>query len=426
MNWRFAYSLVLWIILPWVLVKLWWRSLREPTYHVRWGERIGCYTETLLPLKGQKTIWIHAVSMGEVNAAKLLVKRLLERFPDDRILFTQMTATGRNAAAKICNKRVHLAWLPYDYPFAVRRFLENFRPDLGVIVETEVWFNLIAASRAAGVPLLLANARLSEKSSRAYARISSLSREAFGAFDAIAAQTEADAARLSNLGARSPKVVGNLKYDSSATIESYQLGKQFREQYGSRGVFLAASTREGEEALLLDALVAMPFTDALLVIVPRHPDRFNQVAELIKGRGLTFFRRTEIEMVPADCRVVLGDSVGEMDAYYQAADVAFVGGSLVDYGGQNLIEACAAGIPVLIGPYTRNFEAVADGAINAGAAWRMLNANETLEKAALLLADSSVRSSMGRAGKAFRVSQQGATEKTVEMIANLLGAGSAV
>jgi 3-deoxy-D-manno-octulosonic-acid transferase len=261
---------------------------------------------------------------------------------------------------------------------------------------------------------------MSEKSAAGYLKVAPLSRGAFGSFNAVAAQTEADASRLLRLGAHSPVVAGNLKFDAVAFQRSDDFEQSFRKRYGRRPVFLAASTRDGEEAILLDALARVPMREILVVIVPRHPQRFETVAELMKTRGVKFERRSGNSNVPIECNFVLGDSVGEMGAYYRSSDVAFVGGSLLDYGGQNLIEACSAGVPVLIGPFTRNFQEAADLAIKAGAARRTMNAAETIEVAFELIADPNTRLEMGRAGKIFCAQHQGATDKTVDIVLRLL------
>ena len=289
-------------------------------------------------------------------------------------------------------------YLPYDYPFAVNRFMRHFKPRFGILMETEIWFNLIHACHATGVPLLLLNARMSEKSARGYARFARLTRDALGGLAAVAAQTADDAARLTGLGARNVSVMGNLKYDIEPPPAMLELGRRLRSQFGTaRKVFLAASTRDGEEALLLDALQQMPIPGMLLVIVPRHPQRFAEVAALLEQRGIPFRRRSELasagepqnRAVPADeiqaeIQAVLGDSMGEMFAYYSAADLAFVGGSLLPYGGQNLIEACAAGAPVLVGPYTHNFAEATQLAVAAGAAVQVQNNGSLVMDTALL------------------------------------------
>jgi 3-deoxy-D-manno-octulosonic-acid transferase len=365
-------------------------------------------------------IWLHAVSMGETRAAEPLLHALRSRHPDCDLLITQMTATGREAAQQLLGGAAHVAWLAYDYPSAVRRFLRHFRPRLGVLMETEIWFHLVGECQRSGVPLLLANARMSAKSARGYAAVAPLARVALGGLSAVAAQTAEDAERLRSLGARAVEVTGNLKFDADPSAGSESLAAQFRRGFGSRAVLLAASTREGEEELLLDALEQNALGDAILVIVPRHPQRFDTVARLLAARGLKFIRRSANTPLDADCGIVLGDSMGEMAAYYRACDAAFVGGSLLAYGGQNLIEACAAGVPVLIGPYTYNFAQAAENAIAAGAAMRVNGAEEAIRLARSILQDAELRERMGKAGVAFCAAHRGATERTLAICERLL------
>jgi 3-deoxy-D-manno-octulosonic-acid transferase len=416
MMWRAGYRLLIWLAFPFVLARLWWRGRAEPEYRRNIGERFGFYPAT----SGRPVIWLHAVSMGETRAAEPLLQALRSRHPDCDLLITQMTATGREAAQRLFGGSVRVAWLAYDYPSAVRRFLSHFRPQLGILMETEIWFHLVEECKRSGVPLLLANARMSAKSARGYAMVAPLVRAALEDLSAVAAQTTGDAERLRSLGARAVEVTGNLKFDAQPNAGSETLAAQFRARFGARAVLLAASTREGEEELLLDALENNELGDAILVIVPRHPQRFDEVAELLEARGLKFMRRGAGTRLEDGCDVVLGDSMGEMDAYYRACDVAFVGGSLLAYGGQNLIEACAAGVPVLIGPYTYNFAQAAEAAIAADAAARVKDAGEVIRVARSLLQDRSLRERMGKAGIAFCAAHRGATERTVVICERLL------
>jgi 3-deoxy-D-manno-octulosonic-acid transferase len=333
------------------------------------------------------------------------VTALRQRYPDHRILFSHMTPTGRATSEALFGDDVERVYLPYDTPWAQRRFLRHFRPRLGLIMETELWPNLVAACAAARIPLLLVNARLSDKSARNYARFPTLTRQALAGLAAVAAQGEADAARLSALGALDVQVLGNLKFDIEPPAEQVALGARLRALVGARPVLLAASTREGEE---------------VLVIVPRHPQRFAEVAALVEARGLSLQRRSAARPVDANTRVWLGDSMGEMFAYYAAADVAFVGGSLLPYGSQNLIEACAVGTPVLLGPSTFNFAAAAADAIEAGAAKQVRDADELLAMAGELLGDAPRRRAMGDAGRAFAERHRGATARTLELIGKFL------
>lgn len=420
--WRAAYATVLWLLLPWLLLRLWWRGRKEPLYRAQVAERFGRYAGARRA--GRPVIWLHAVSLGETRAAEPLFERLFEALPDHDFVITHMTASGRKAADTLFGSRATLAWLPYDYGFAVRGFLRRFKPRLGILLETEVWFTLVRSCCRAGVPLLLANARLSQKSARGYDAVGPLAREAFAALEAVCAQTEEDAARLKARGAGRVLVTGNLKFDVPLSREAPALARQFRRAYGARPVFLAASTREGEEDLLLDALLERPLP-ALTVIAPRHPQRFGEVAALLERRGLPFTRRSELQEVPAHHGFVLGDSLGEMGAYFSASDVAFVGGSLLAYGGQNLIEACAAGVPVLVGPHTYNFAQAADQAVDEGAAWRVPNAAGVVDRARTLLADEALRRAMGEAGRRFCARHRGATERVMKVVEELLGTPAA-
>jgi 3-deoxy-D-manno-octulosonic-acid transferase len=414
--WRIGYRLLLWIALPWIFVRLWWRGRAEPGYREAVGERFGFYADR--PAK--PVIWLHAVSLGETRAAEPLLRALQSRHPDCELLVTQMTATGREAARLIFGGDVRVAWLAYDYPSAVRRFLRHFKPRLGILMETEIWFNLVRECELARVPLMLANARMSEKSARGYGAVAPLARDALARLDAVIAQTAEDAERLRVLGAREVEVAGNLKFDATPAPGSEALAAQFRTWFGGRKVFLAASTREGEEDLLLDALEANALGDAIVVIVPRHPQRFETVAQLLSSKGFDFARRSAEAPIAAGCDVVLGDSMGEMAAYYLACDAAFVGGSLLAYGGQNLIEACAAGAPALIGPYTYNFSQAAESAVAAGAALRVSDAGDAVRQARSLLQDVSLRERMGKAGIEFCAVHRGATERTLAVCERLL------
>ncbi|MFN0306247.1 MAG: lipid IV(A) 3-deoxy-D-manno-octulosonic acid transferase [Burkholderiales bacterium] len=403
-----AYTAAITAALPFLPLRLWWRGRSEPLYRRAIGERFGFYGEH----NGKPIIWVHAVSLGETRAAQPLIQALQGRFPGHRILTTHMTATGRAAASEMYPDALH-AWLPYDHPWIVRRFLAHFRPRLGIVMETEVWPNLIAACTRASIPLVLANARLSERSARRYARAGSLARRAFGGFSAVGAQTEADANRIAELGGRAPIVTGNIKFDVSAPAYTSSTASALRATFGSRNVFLAASTRDGEEALLLDALKRRQLGHALVVVVPRHPQRFDAVADLIRSHGHTLVRRSEGRTVPADCRFFLGDSMGELAAFYRASDVAFVGGSLVPTGGQNLIEACDAGVPVLIGPSQFNFARAADQAMAAGAALGVASADELIATVDRLFSDLPARAQMGQQASTFCAEHRGATSRAL-------------
>jgi len=412
---RFLYNLAIHLLLPWALLHLVWRARHQSAYLEHWRERFGIFR---LRAPGP-LIWIHAVSVGETRAAQPLVAALRLRYPDHRILLTHMTPTGRATSETLFGDTVMRAYLPYDTPWGVRRFLRHFRPDIGLLMETEIWPNLVASCKAQHLPLLLVNARLSQRSARRYGRFPALAQTALRQLAAISAIGEDDAQRLRTLGAPEVCVSGSLKFDITPPPAQLELGRAFRARLGDRPVFLCASTREGEEALILDAWKKVGGDGtARLVLVPRHPQRFDEVARLVDVRGFKLQRRSGNEAIAADTQVWLGDSLGEMFAYYAAADVAFVGGSLLDFGCQNLIEPCTVGLPVLLGPSTYNFADAAQDALAAGAALQAKDADALVGQALRLLADPRQRADMGKTGRDFAARHRGATERTVGLIAD--------
>jgi 3-deoxy-D-manno-octulosonic-acid transferase len=417
---RALYTLAWRVVAPLAPLRLWWRGRREPGYRERIAERYGRYDA---PAPAGEVVWIHAVSLGETRAVVPLAGRILAERPNCTIVLTAMTATGREAGRALSGPRVVQAWLPYDLPGAMRRFLGHFRPAAGLLMETELWPNLAAEASIAKVPLFVVNARLSERSARGYARVDSLVRPMLRSLAGVAAQTRADAERLEALGARGVAVTGNLKFDVAVPDDALTLASTLRTRIGSRPVLLAASTRDGEEAMILDAIARRPLPPgALLVIVPRHPQRFDEVAALLDARGVAHERRSADRAVAPGAAVLLGDSMGELPGYYAAADVAFVGGSLAPLGGQNLIEALAAGVPVLLGPHTFNFAEAAERAIEAGAALRVADADELLATAESLFGDPARRAAMRERASAFLAAHRGATERTWRFVAERLAA----
>jgi len=410
---RALYSLMLYLMLPWALLHLVRRARKQPAYLEHVAERFGVYPHNL----PTRIIWIHAVSVGETRAAEPLIKALQARHPGHRILLSHGTPTGRQTGVDLFGDGVDRCYLPYDFTWAARRFLCRFRPVVGVFVETEIWPNLIRACGQLAVPVYLVNARMSEKSARGYRRIGRLTRDALSKLSGIGAQTDRDAQRLADLGAMDVSVTGNMKFDRIAPDEMLALGASLRNSFGpQRPVFLAASTREGEENVILDALANWKIPQLLTVITPRHPQRFEDVAALAEQRGHKVQRRSENRPIEADTRIVIGDSMGEMFAYYAACDVAFVGGSLLPLGGQNLLEACAVGRPVIVGPHTFNFEDATRGAIEAGAAIQVSDADELRIAIEELLSDSNRRRVMSEAGRRFTDAHRGATEKTLKLL----------
>ena len=463
---RVFYTLGWYAATPLVALYLLWRSRRQPEYRQHWAERWGRFSvrrdDDREPL-----IWIHAVSVGETRAAQPLLAALSASHPRAKLLLTCMTPTGRATAATLfadllASGRLVQAYLPYDYPHAVRAFLRAWRPAVGILLETELWPNLVAGARVKGVPLALVNARLSASSLRKGLRWPSLIRPALQGLSLVAARTGGDAERIAALGRAAEVVTGNMKFDVPPPPALVEQGRQWRRSLGGRPVVLAASTREGEEALLLAAWArsrAAAPARPLLVIVPRHPQRFDDVAEAIVATGLTVQRRSAwgegsaaapgagVAAEPDDrgrrdadtgtagqrsagavagqgegegADVLLGDSMGEMFAWYGMADVAIIGGSLLPFGAQNLIEACAVGVPVLLGPSTYNFAEAAEQAIGAGAALRVTDAAAALTGAVELLADDDRRRRMSEAAHAFAAAHRGATQRTMDALGPLL------
>lgn len=422
---RWLYSFAWRLALPVVLLRLWWRGRREPGYRQHIAERLGFYSGAPYALRKQPVIWVHAVSVGETRAAEPLVDALLRHYPEHVILLTHMTPTGRATGkalfASYAN-RVVQCYLPYDIGSMVRRFLKHFSPQVCILMETEVWPNTVAQCVRLGVPVALVNARLSARSLAKGQRMAALMGEAARSLSCVAAQTAADAARLAELGARNTHVTGSIKFDVEPPANAASEGAALRHQFGDRPILLCASTRDGEEALILDALRSVDLGDTLLLIVPRHPQRFNDVARMIGARGLSMVRRSAMEEASfrSGVQVLLGDSMGEMFTYYAACDVAFIGGSLLPLGGQNLIEASALGKPVLIGPHTFNFSLVSEDALDAGAALRVADAQAMLRAALDLLGDPARRSAMSANALAFAAQHRGAAQRTMALLQPLV------
>ena len=411
-SWALSLYTLAWrMLLPLALLRLWWRGRREPLYRTRLGERLGLYRDA--PGRGDDSaalVWVHAVSLGETRAAAPLLDALRQAHPDMRVLLTHMTASGRDAGRGLLRDGDLQLWLPYDLPGALRRFLRRHRPTLGVLMETEIWPNLLAICAEQRVPLLLANARLSPRSAARWARWPRLAAAAFGAITSAAAQTTDDAARLRALGVRDAIVAGNLKFDRPSDARLHALGRAWRAG-AARPVVLLASTREqhgvAEETLLLDAMPPALRGRVLVVLVPRHPPRFDGVAHIAQTHGLRLLRRSAGVPQP-DTELWLGDSLGEMAAYFAMADAAFVGGSLLPLGGQNLIEACAEGCPVVMGPHTFNFAQAAEQAAAAGALRQVDDAAAVWRALQDWLDDATQRVAAQKAALAFSAAHRGA------------------
>ncbi len=403
---RAAYTALLRLALPLILLRLWWRGRREPRYREAIAERFGRYRA---PAR-EGVIWIHAVSVGEARAAAPLVKALAE-YP---ILITCTTAAGRETLEQVYGDSVLAAYFPYDYPGAVERFLAHFRPRLAILMETEVWPNLLSACRQRNIPVVLANARMSERSACGYARWPGLTRPAFASLAAVCAQSAADADRLRSLGATNAEVTGNLKFDAHPDASQIAAGQAWRASL-HRPVVLLASTREGEEKMLL----AEPAPEGVLtVVVPRHPQRFDEVAALADSR------RTRQPLPASGERIHAGDTMGEMAFYYGACDVAVIGGSFAPLGGQNLIEALACGAPVVLGPHMFNFAEATRLALEAGAAVQAGDARSAMQAAFRLLGDEARRRKMSTAGRNLCAAHRGATARHLAVCRRLLEKGS--
>jgi len=429
---RRLYSLGWLLALPLALGYLLYRSRRQPAYRRHWLERFGIGR----PVPGgQRPIWIHAVSVGETAAAAALIRRLVDCFPDAPILLTHTTPTGRETGKSLLGDlgpRLRQCYLPYDLPSFVVRFLRTYRPRCGLIMEAEVWPNLMHAAGLLDIPIGVVNARLSDRSLARGLRYQRLIRPAIEAFAVIVAQSEADSARMAQLARPADAVTGNLKFDQAVSPQARVTGRRWRESLGDRPIVLLASSRDGEEALLLASwqkfLAADPPAAGpgpLLVIVPRHPNRFEAVAELMKtttpaGRLLRREALDRPDAGLAGCDLLLGDSMGEMQAWYACADVAIMGGSLLAFGSQNLIEANALGCPVVLGPSTFNFEQAAAESLAVGASVQVADSDAAVTAASSIAADPARREAMSQAALRFAQAHRGATERTLAALQPLL------
>lgn len=413
---RAAYAALLRLLRPLYRLRLAWRGRAEPLYLEAIDERFGHYGAPAAP----GAVWVHAVSLGETRAAAALIDALRAARPGLRLLLTHGTATGRAAGRDLLRPGDAQTWLPFDTPGAVRRFLAHWQPAVGVLMETEVWPALMVGARDAGLPVLLANARLSERSLRRGRRFGILLRPAFAALHGALAQTEADALRLRAAGAARVEVMGNLKFDMTPDAALLARGAAWA-RVSARPLLLAVSTREGEEVALLAAWTAAGGATSevqrpRLLLVPRHPQRFGEVAALVERSGLTLSRRSgwSHDLPDADAlqaEVWLGDTLGELPAYYAAARVALLGGSFEPLGGQNLIEAAACGCPLIMGPHTFNFADAAERSLAAGASERVADLSEGLRRATALAGDAEAQARMARSALAFAAAHRGAAAR---------------
>lgn len=415
------YRIVLYALVPFIILKLWLRSFRAPAYRKRINERFGF--SDIQPVAGG--IWVHAVSVGEAIAAIKLIKSLQSHYPQYDITVTCGTPTGSAIICQQLGEGVFHVYLPYDLPGAVRRFMRRVQPAVGIIMETEIWPNLLRRADQSGVWLLLSNMRLSETSFRRYTHVSGLIRQSLAYLNSIAAQSEADAERIRKLGARSESisVVGNLKFEITPPAENNDLIQSaLRNQFtAGRTVWVAGSTHDGEDEQVLqvhDALLAQE-TSLLLILAPRHPERFDSVYQLCREK-FNVQRRSELmpgEIPAPDTQIVLLDSIGELDQFIQLASWAFIGGSLVPVGGHNILEACQAAVPVMFGPHMQNFRQIAQIVEQQGAGYCVADQVVFLEASEALLKDVPGRELMGNNGRNLVIANRGALDKTLTLLA---------
>jgi 3-deoxy-D-manno-octulosonic-acid transferase len=424
---RYLYSLLTYLAAPLVSLVFLWRGLRDRAYWRNFSERFG-YGSTL----PAPSIWVHAVSVGEVQAAAPLVNSLAERFPDIPIVVTTFTPTGAARARTLFQTRAQVRYLPYDLPGAVRRFFTCIQPRIAVIFETELWPNLYHECGRRRVPLVLASARLSTRSVERYRRLGALFRETLAQGVVVAAQAEADASRFRTLGSdpQNTFVTGNLKFDFSVPDDLAERGRSLRAYYAAgRLVWVAGSTHGGgEEEALMEAQKILLAREprALLVMAPRHPNRFGEVAAQLVSRGIRFIRRSQTPSASAtaEAQVLLLDTLGELLDFYAAADVAFVGGSLVPIGGHNLLEPAALGLPILTGPNNSNSAEAARQLISLGAVEVVQGPQDLAEKVLALLSNPHKRDQMGAQGRAFVEANKGALEKLLGLVVPLIEGGA--
>jgi 3-deoxy-D-manno-octulosonic-acid transferase len=416
----YLYNILVYLAAPFAVLVQLWRSLRDPSYRDRLGERFGL---------GQAIpgdiIWIHAVSVGEVQAAQPLIAQLQARHPRYGILITTVTPTGAARARLLFGDRVHLRYVPLDLPGSVKRFFDRVQPKLAMILETELWPNLYDECGKRGIPLVLASARISPRSVGKYRRLVPLFRKTLSHGIVIAAQSEPDAERFHSIGATPERthVTGNIKFDFQPPEGIETKGRRWREKHApGRPIWVAGSTHEGEEPVILDAhrRVLEQFPDALLVLVPRHPQRFESVRDLLAKRHERAADRSSKAAISPATSVLLGDTMGELMTFYAAADVAFVAGSLVPIGGHNLLEPASVGRPVLTGPHNFNGEEIAQLLMDAGAAFIVADTEQIAHAVKGLLANRDLRAVMGAAGRSVLDANRGALDRLLMLVDPLL------
>ncbi len=410
-------------VMPLAALYLLWRARKQPDYLKHWGERFA-WSDFPAARERHPRIWIHAVSVGETNATRPLVQAILQEWPQCDILLTHMTPTGRDAGAKIkalAPERIEQCFLPYDAPFAMEKFLRQTKPVLGIVMETEVWPTVLEEAKRKNIPMLLANARLSEKSYNQTMKAEQLMRDAMGKFTAVCAQSPKDAERLLSIGTVVPVITGSLKFDIQAPQAALDKAAQWKMAIGRR-IMLFASTRDGEEALLLEALKSCVDPSVLYLLVPRHPQRFNEIEVLLQSSGLKYQRRSSMtapEDIAPDTQVIMGDSMGEMFFYCALADVTLMGGSFQPFGCQNVIEPTSVGVPVIVGPSTFNFAQVVEEGVRMGAIFQVQDAKVAIDLGHSLLNDEQRWSQAHKDSLSFSQAFIGATERTMKVVRQL-------
>ncbi len=411
---QILYSFLLYLLTPLILLKLYLRSKQAPAYRQRIAERFG-----FIPALQKNAIWIHAVSVGEVQAAIPLVRRLQQIYPNTHFLITTMTPTGSERVITAFQQTVQHAYLPYDYPDAVQRFLRNTQPNILILMETELWPNLLTACRQRGIAVILANARLSAKSTRGYARIQPFTRHILANLNHVAAQTEQDKQHFIQLGldAKRISVTGSIKFDLQLADNLIEQAKLLRQQWGNaRLIWIAASTHEGEEQIILNVyrILMKKFPHLLVVLVPRHPERFDSVAKLCQRYDLRIVRRCLKQVCDENTHVYLGDTMGELQLLFAASDIAFIGGSLLPIGGHNLLEPAAVGLPVIFGPHVFTFKEISQQLLAVGAGKQVNNAQTLLQAVELYAENPTLRRLTGQNGLQYLQQNKGALDKLLK------------
>ena len=419
---RIFYCFLLYLLVPFVLLRLLWRSRKAPAYKKRWGERFGFFK---FPVEFQNGIWIHVVSVGEVIAAAPLVYALLKQYPNLKLTITTMTPTGSERVRTNLPADVFHVYTPYDLPGAVKRFLNKVKPKLLILMETELWPNMLYNCKARNIPCLLANARLSAKSAKGYNYFQPLTKQMIHCLSIIAAQAQPDAKRFLEIGASEQQIniTGNIKFDLQVPASLQESAEMLRQKLGAhRPLWVVASTHDGEDEKILRALkkIKAQIPDSLLILVPRHPERFNKVAQLCKKEGYQVVRRSQNISCNEQTDIFLGDTIGELRLFFGAADLAFIGGSLVPRGGHNMLEAAAFSLPVITGPHLFNFMEVSRLLQEANALITVNNHRELAEQVIKLMRNASLRQKLGERCKKVVESNRGALEKHLAIIKQLL------